>query len=393
MSMMERVLIVHNFYKYRGGEDSVVESEIRLLQAHGHPVEVYFRRNDDIGDMSPLSVAHQTLWSGGTARDLARVIRNFRPDVIHSHNTFPLVSPSLYWAAERFGVPVVQTLHNFRLMCVNALFLREGKVCEECMGRFPWRGIAHACYRGSRLASATVAGMLGLHRAIGTYRNRVTRYIVLNEFCRKKFIESGLPEDRLVVKPNFVDFPHPPDVTRNGLMFVGRLSIEKGVAILARAAALQPAIQIRVAGEGPDAALLKGISGVKQLGHVSPEIVREQMNKSVALIVPSICYENFPRTIVEAFGSALPVIASRIGALPDIIKEGKTGLLFEPGNAADLADKMSWALAHPEHMAAMGQEARRCYEARYTAEHNYQQLLAVYRSAIGDVNKLAPEPG
>jgi glycosyltransferase involved in cell wall biosynthesis len=390
--MTERVLVVHNFYKYRGGEDSVVESEINLLRSHGHPVEVYFRRNDDIDEMAPLLLARQTLWSSRTTHDLAQLIGNFRPDVIHSHNTFPLVSPSLYWTAERFGVPVVQTLHNFRLMCVNALFLREGNVCEKCMGRFPWPGIVHACYRGSRPASVAVAGMLALHRAIGTFRDRVTRYIALNEFSRKKFIEGGLPEDRIVVKPNFVDLPHPSDEDRSGILFVGRLSTEKGVAVLAHAAALQSAVQIRVAGVGPDAALLKGIRGVTQLGHVTSEIVREEMNKSVALTVPSICYENFPRTIVEAFACALPVIASRIGGLPDIVEEGKTGLLFEPGNSEDLANKMRWAVTHPQEMAAMGLEARLRYESRYTAERNYEQLLTVYRSAIDDIKKLAHEP-
>jgi glycosyltransferase involved in cell wall biosynthesis len=390
--MTERVLIVHNFYKYRGGEDSVVESEINLLRSRGHLVEVYFRRNDDIDDMAPLSLAWQTLWSSQTTHDLAQLIDNFRPDVIHSHNTFPLVSPSLYWTAERFGVPVVQTLHNFRFICVNALFLREGNVCEKCMGRFPWPGVVHACYRGSRPASAAVAGMLALHRAMGTFRDRVTRYIALNEFSRKKFIESGLPEDRIVVKPNFVDLPHPSDEPRSGLLFVGRLSTEKGVAVLARAAALQPAAQIRVAGEGPDAVLLKGTSGVTQLGHISSEIVREEMNRSVALIVPSICYENFPRTIVEAFACGLPVIASRIGGLPDIVEEGKTGLLFEPRSPEDLANKMQWALTHPQEMAAMGVEARLRYESHFTAERNYEQLLAVYRGAIDDIKKSAHEP-
>ena len=213
-----RILFVHNAYQHRGGEDSVVEAEIALLQSHGHAVETYFRSNEDVAGMSSLALARHTLWSPRTPHDLADLIRRFQPDVIHVHNTFPLISPSLYWAAERARVPVVQTLHNFRLMCLNALFLREGKVCEDCMGHLPWRGVARACYRESRAASAALAGMLTLHRGLGTYRNKVARYIALNEFCRGKFIEGGLPAERVVVKPNFVDFAAPQSAPRAGLL-------------------------------------------------------------------------------------------------------------------------------------------------------------------------------
>jgi glycosyltransferase involved in cell wall biosynthesis len=299
------------------------------------------------------------------------------------HNTVPLVSPSLYWAAARAGVPVVQTLHNFRLMCLNALFLREGRVCEDCMGHVPWRGVARACYRGSHAASAALAGMLTLHRGLGTYRNKVARYIALNEFCRGKFIEGGLPAECVVVKPNFVDFDMPKPVSREGLLFVGRLSVEKGVATLAEAMQLLPEARLRVAGDGPEAGLLGGVAGVTRLGSQPGEAVRQEMSRAMALVVPSIWYENFPRTIVEAFACGLPVIASRIGALADIVCDGETGLLFEPGNPRDLADKMAWAQSHPEQMAAMGRKARAHYEAEFSAEVNYRRLIEIYDEAIG----------
>lgn len=389
--MNERILIVHNTYQRRGGEESVVESEIALLRSQGHAVETYLRSSNDVSEIPPLSLAQQTLWSTRTTHDIAQLIRDFRPDIIHAHNTAPLISPSLYWAAERARVPVVQTLHNFRLFCLNSLFLREGKVCEECLGRLPWRGVARACYRGSRAASATLAGMLVLHRGLDTYL-KWTRYIALNEFCRNKFIEGGLPQDRIVVKPNFVDLPRVPVSTRRGLLFVGRLSMEKGVAILARAAALMPAPRLRVAGEGPEEALLEGLRGVRRLGSLGGESVRGEMSSAVALVLPSICYENFPRTIVEAFACSLPVIASRIGALAYLVEDGETGLLFEPGNPRDLADKMAWALAHPEQMALMGHNARGHYESHYTAERNYEQLATIYRNAIDDAKKALPKP-
>lgn len=382
--MSIRVLVVHNAYQHRGGEDSVVTEEIALLESRGHLVETYIRHNDDIAGLASLAVAQQTLWSARTTHELAERIRCFRPDIIHAHNTFPLISPSLYWAADRAGVPVVQTLHNFRLMCLNALFLREGKVCEDCMGHVPWRGVVHGCYRGSRAASAVLAGMLMLHRGLGTYRHKVTRYIALNGFCRDKFIAGGLPAERMVVKPNYVDFTAPEPMQRDGLLYVGRLSVEKGVATLAEAMRLLPDAQLRVAGDGPEAAVLDGLAGLTRLGSLPGEAVREEMSRAVALVVPSIWYENFPRTIVEAFACGLPVIASRIGALADIVRDRETGLLFEPGNPRDLADKMAWALAHPEQMAALGHNARAQYEAEFSAEVNYRRLIEIYAGAMAE---------
>jgi glycosyltransferase involved in cell wall biosynthesis len=379
-----RILIAHNAYQHRGGEDSVVDAEIELLRSHGHEVATYFRHNDDLADMSSAAAARQTLWSSRTTHDLAEQIGHFRPDIIHVHNTFPLISPSLYWAAERAGVPVVQTLHNFRLMCLNALFLREGKVCEDCLGHVPWRGVTRRCYRGSPATSGVLAAMLTLHRGLNTYRHKVARYIVLNAFCRNKFIEGGLPAERLVVKPNFVDFPVPETLPRQGVLFVGRLSVEKGIATLAQAAALLPDAHLRVAGEGPEAAVLDGVAGVTRLGSLPGEAVRQEMNRAVALVVPSIWYENFPRTIVEALACGTPVIASRIGALADIVRDGETGLLFEPGNPRDLADKLTWAQAQPEQMAAMGCRARAQYEAEFSAVVNYLRLMEIYDGVLAE---------
>lgn len=376
------ILIAHNAYQHRGGEDSVVEAEIALLRSHGHEVVTYFRHNNDIAAMPRITAARDTLWSTRTKREVAKLICTLKPDVIHAHNTFPLISPSLYWAAGRADVPVVQTLHNFRLMCLNALFLRRGQVCEDCLGRLPWRGVLRRCYRESGGQSAVLAGMLTLHRGLGTYRHMVARYIALNNFCRNMFIQGGLPAERIVVKPNFVDFPAPEVLPRQGVLFIGRLSVEKGVEALAKAVLLLSDIQLRVAGDGPQACLLEGIKGITRLGSLSGEAVRREMNGSVALVVPSIWYENFPRTIVEAFASGLPVIASRIGALADLVKDGETGLLFEPGSPRDLADKMAWALAHPEQMAEMGRKARAQYEVEFCADVNYRLLMGIYEGVL-----------
>lgn len=382
-----RILIAHNAYLHRGGEDSVVDAEADLLRGRGHAVEIYSRNNDEIASIPRLSLASQTFWSSRTTEYVAGLIGDFKPDVIHVHNTFPLISPSLYWAASRAGIPVVQTLHNFRLLCPQAMFLREGKVCEDCLGHLPWRSVVRGCYRDSKAQSAVLGGMLVLHRALGTYREKVTRYIALNEFCRQKFIAGGLPVGRIAVKPNFVDFPAHVEVSRKGFLFVGRLSVEKGLTTLVNAIARIPEAQLRVAGVGPEASVLEGVANVTALGGLSSELVRNEMSKASALVVPSIWYETFGMVIVEAFSTSTPVIASRIGALVDLVEDGVTGLLFEPGNADDLAAKLHWAKQNPERMRQMGRNARQYYEAEYTADKNYAQLMAIYRDAIEATGK------
>src|SRR5690606_9485711 len=211
-----RVLMAHNYSQQAGGEDAVVAAEYALLMQQGVEVELYQQHNERIAAMPTAQVALETLWSQRTVNEIGALIARFRPDVVHAHNTFPLISPSLYFAAARHGVPVVQTLHNFRLFCAQAMFMRDGHVCEDCMGTLPWRGVLRRCYRGSLAQSAVVVGMQGAHRLLGTYQQRVTRYIALNRFCRDKFVEAGLPANRMAVKPNFVDLPPPAPAERSG---------------------------------------------------------------------------------------------------------------------------------------------------------------------------------
>jgi glycosyltransferase involved in cell wall biosynthesis len=379
-----KILVAHNAYQHRGGEDAVVEAEITLLREFGHEVELYRQHNDAIKQMPRAVAAVSTIWSHRSAGEVDRVCETFQPDVIHVHNTFPLISPSLYWTAARRKVPVVQTLHNFRLLCPQAIFLRDGKLCEECVGKLPWRAVTNKCYRDSALQSAVVTGMLATHRALGTYRDRITRYIALNEFARDKYVEGGLPAERIRIKPNFVPSVGTPDWTlRRGGLYVGRLSSEKGLDVLARAVGAPDAQDIEVIGSGPLEALASQSFGERYLGYRPLDDIMARMRSAQFLVLPSICYENSPRTIVEAFSCGLPVIASRLGALIDIVKDGVTGLLFNPGDSADLAEKMAWAKSHPEQMLRMGHAARAEYEAKYTPQRNYKMLIDIYDDAIG----------
>src|SRR5215475_13999890 len=248
------ILVAHNFYKLAGGEDQCVAAEVALLRAHGHRVTQYSLTNDVIDGMGHLQLAGRTIWSRSALCDMRRLIRAHRPQVVHFHNTFPLISPAAYYAAHGEGVPVVQTLHNFRLVCVNAVLFREGRPCEDCLGKMiPWAGVAHNCYRGSRAASAVVAAMLATHRFLGTWHHAVDAYIALSEFSRRKFIEGGLPADKIAVKFNFA-YPEPPigDGSGGYAVYVGRLSPEKGVQTLLDAwQSLGGTVPLKIAGDGP----------------------------------------------------------------------------------------------------------------------------------------------
>lgn len=378
----QHVMVVHNTYRHRGGEDSVVDAEIALLRANGHAVTTWQRHNDELVDKGRAAIAMDTLWSRSSHARALQLIDTHRPDVVHVHNTFATISPSLYWACAKRNVPVVQTLHNFRLACPQAMLLREGRVCEDCLGRTPWPALRHACYRGSTAQTAVLGGMLMLHRSLGTWRDKITRYIALNEFCRDKFVAAGLPRDKLRVKPNFVDFAVPnPQARRAGLLFVGRLSPEKGIELLSRALRLTPQTRLRVIGSGPSESVLAAHANVERLGAQPLPIVCEAMEHASMLVLPSIWYENFPRTLVEAFATGLPVIASRIGALAELVEHGVTGLLFDPQDPGELAACMEWATTHPTEVAAMGRAARVRYEALYTPERNYRMLIDIYREA------------
>jgi glycosyltransferase involved in cell wall biosynthesis len=373
-----KIIVAHNSYRERGGEDAVVDAEVALLRSCGHEVIEYRRDNTVIASGYRFSLLRQTLWSQSVADEVSHMIHDAGPDVVHVHNTFPLLSPAIYWAAASARVPVVQTLHNFRLLCAQATFLRDSEICEDCLGRLPWRGVVRKCYRDSAAQSAALVAMLGLHRTIGTYRHKVNRYIALSQFSKRKFVEGGLPAQKISVKPNFVDTQPASRMPRGGGLYVGRLSAEKGLHVLVAALRALPHLSLDVIGTGPQLPLLTGNSQIRMLGQQDSESVLQKMAQSDFLVMPSICYEQFPRTLVEAFACGLPVIASRLGPLAELVEDGQTGLLFEVGSTRDLAEKIEFATSNPEVMREMGRNARAEYEAKYTPQRNYQQLMEIY---------------
>jgi glycosyltransferase involved in cell wall biosynthesis len=389
-----KILLVHNAYQQSGGEDAVYRNEATLLRDAGHEVVEYTRHNDELYSVGWLGAALagvNTVWSSTSHRALENLLVGEKPDVAHFHNTFPLISPSAYYACASAGVPVVQTLHNYRLLCPAATFFRDGHVCQSCSGRsVPWPGILHACYRDRRAATAAVSCMLTLHGALHTWKKKVNVYITLSEFARQKFIQGGLPEECIVVKPNFVA---PDPGLKQGLgeyaLYVGRLSEEKGLRVLLDAweRLCQP-IPLKIAGDGPLREELcrvtgqKGLHSIEFLGRLSPGEVTPLMHGARFLVLPSICFENFPLAIAEAFACGLPVIASRLGALAEIVADGSTGLHFSPGDAGELAAKVQWAWAHAENLEPMGRAARREFQERYQASSNYKRLMQIYELAM-----------
>lgn len=378
-----RILVAHNAYHYRGGEDTVVDAEVALLRRHGHEVIVYRRDNAELAYMSPLEAARSALWSKQTVSKLRQLHAEFAPRLIHAHNTFPLISPSLYAVARELSIPVVQTLHNFRLVCPQAMLLREGHSCTDCIGRLPWRGVLHRCYRNSYAQSAVTAAMLAVHRLAGTWQRDVQRYIVLSQACRDLLAAGGLPQEKMAIKPNFVEVAGPPpSLERKGGIFVGRLSQEKGIATLAQALQQLPGLQIDVYGNGPMRELVEHTPGLRYRGFLSADALRERMQRSSYLIAPSTGIESFGLVAIEAFACGTPVIASAHGGLREIVIHRRSGLLVPPGNADALAQAIRSAEYRPDDMQRMGVNAYQDYLAHYTPERNYAMLMQVYREAI-----------
>lgn len=386
-----RILSVHNYYKIRGGEDESCKSEKSLLREMGHLVDEYEKDNISIPSYRSWQLATQTIWSQESYQAVRQKLQHQSYDVVHVQNSFPLISPSVYYAAQAEGVPVIQTIRNYRLLCPNALFFRQGKVCEDCLNKaIPWPGIIHSCYRNNRLASGIAASMISIHRLLKTWDRKVDKYIALTHFARNKLIQGGLPANKIIVKPNFVN-PDPGVGHGKGqfALYVGRLSVEKGLDTLLSAwDKLQSPFPLRIVGDGPLSELvldkIKESPHISWLGRKSIDEVHQLMGEASFLIFPSKWYETFGRVAIEAFAKGTPVIASQIGAIAELVEHKRTGLQFQPGDSLDLAEQVEWALSHPEELQQMRLEVRQEFEAKYTARANYQQLIEIYRMAANN---------
>ena len=392
-----KILQIHNYYQNKGGEDVVVNAEKTQLENNGHRVIQYLRHNDEIKRYrgSSLGLFFNAQWSVSSYKQVRAIVENERPDVAHFHNTLPLISPAAYYACQRAHVPVVQTLHNYRLICPVGLLFRDGLICEQCPKYSLARSVLYGCYRNSRIQTFTVALMLAIHKRMGTWRKQVDAYIALTAFMKERFVAQGFSEKKIVIKPNSPQKPLTTGASNTGIagVYFGRLSLEKGLFTLLNAFEIVPQGKLIIAGDGSldqslkDFVRNKKMANVEFTGHLSGRHLSDLIRNASFIINSSECYEGFPVSIVEAFSAAKPVIASRVGAMSEIITHGETGLLYTPGSFEDLAVKLRWALTHKNEMRKMGQTARNVYENKYTPQANYKQLMGIYQSVAGTKDK------
>lgn len=383
-----KILLCHNHYQHRGGEGESFAAEARLLESRGHQVLQFTKHNDAICDMSAWELATATIWNRESGREIKELIARHKPDILHCTNTFPLISPSVYYAAKACGVPVVQSLRNFRPLCVNGHLLRNGKPCEDCLQKvFSWPGVLRGCYQNSRVYSAGVGAMQLTHRLLRTWTQAIDIFFTPSEHARSRFVLGGFPADRLLVKPNFVESD--PGLGSGGgryAAFAGRLTSEKGVRVLLDAwSRLDVPLELRIAGEGPLESEVQEAcrrdSRIRWFNWLPQPDVLRLLADAVCVIVPSLWYETFGRTIIEAYAAGTPAVVSKLGAMAELVADGRTGLHFHPGDAADLAAKITRLYEDQEGTARMRLGARQEYEQRYTAEANYQLLMNVYARA------------
>jgi glycosyltransferase involved in cell wall biosynthesis len=388
-----KILILHNYYKQKGGEDYTVGRECALLEAAGHHISTYFRYNQVIDEgslVAKIATGSKAIWARDSHRELSALLKREKPDLAHFHNTFPLISPSACYACRDADVPIVLTLHNYRFFCAPGTFFRNGGICEECLEQGPWRGVRHGCYRDSRSQTAAAALTLVIHQKLRTWSRNVDCYIAPTEFVRKKFSAAGFPPDKILVKPNFVD-PDPGERSCAGeyAIFAGRMTSEKGMRTMISAwAFLGKPIPLVIVGDGPlrheleQEALQQGATHIMFRGSLSNADTISAVKRAKFFVFPSEWYETFGTTIVEAFACGVPVLCCNLGAMQELVADGRTGLHFKTGDPEDLAAKVSWAWSHPVEMEEMGRTARLEYEAKYTQKRNYELLMSAYKFAL-----------
>jgi glycosyltransferase involved in cell wall biosynthesis len=385
-----RILIAHNRYKYAGGEDTAMRSEAELLLAAGHLVEMLFVDNAEIQTQSDKIIAVASLFHSRRSNcRMKKALQAFRPDIVHIHNWFPLLSPSVIAVVRDAGVPVVQTLHNFRMLCANGVLFRDGSICHECVNKaLPMAGLRHGCYAGSRIGTSMVSGAFAYHRLRRTW-DCISTFIAVSDFQRELLIEGGLNAAQITVKPNFVrDTRTVGDGCGGYAVYVGRLTAEKGIRTVLKVWEDKKArLPLKILGTGPLADEVRQraarLPDVEYVGHQSSSEVYAAMAAAKFLIFSSEWYEPFALTVVEALSQGTPVIAADIGANAALVEDGRTGLRFIPGNAEDLAAKIELFLSNSSNYRGMRLQCRNVYEDRYTDKVNLKLLTDIYTTAIG----------
>jgi glycosyltransferase involved in cell wall biosynthesis len=390
MSSPLSVVSVHGFYRWPGGEDAVFRSELRMLEENGHRVQAWTRDNKALEHLSRGAALRTCLWNQESYADFREVLRREQPDVVHCHNTFGVISPAVYYAARAEGIPLVQTLHNYRYQCLNGLLFRNGHVCEDCLARaVPVPGVVHRCYRDSLSASLGMCMVHSVHRALRTWRRHVDAFIVPTPSARPRFVAAGLPFEKLFVKPHVVFDSGVRSVPPGDyVLFAGRLSEEKGIQTLVEAWQRLSDIPLKVAGDGPMREVVNAAQTVDAVGWVGRDDFGSLLRHARFVVVPSVCYEQFGMVIAEACCCGVPVVAADHGAMADLVQDGETGMLFAAGDAGALGQAVRSMWSDVASCRRMGVQARKQYEMRFAPKENYRALDHIYRSALNPQSRL-----
>lgn len=395
-----KVLLAHNFYgsSAPSGENQAFRVEKKLLEDNGLSVQTYCRHSDEIiskGIVGTVLGAAVTPWNFKSANDIKLAVNEFQPDVVHVHNTFPLISPSIFHAVGKDSATVM-TLHNYRIFCPAGIPFRSGKVCTMCIDkRSSIPSLLYGCYRRSRVATSALAASVDLHRRLNTWRDQVDAFIVFSSFQRDLVIAAGLPEHKVHIKPNFnscQDKGLSWKDREDCVVFVGRLGEEKGIINLISAwnEATKmgvPFPELRIIGDGPLEHLARSLAvnpSIRFLGFLDEQAVRDEVGKAKLLVLPSECMEGFPMVLTEAFALGTPAAVSNLGPLPSIVRHGINGAVFAAADPKAIVSCISDLWARPISLKAMGQSARETFLEKYTSEENFKQLISIYNIAINN---------
>ncbi len=388
-----RVLFIHNQYLQKGGEDVTASLEAEILKQKGHQVRMIFFQNVRPSGIHKITGAAKAIYNSSSYRHVSEEIELFKPDVIHIHNLFFQASPSVLFAAYRNKIPVVFTLQNYRLICCNALLLRDGKPCELCVQKtFPLYGIKYKCYHNSITQSTMVTAISASHKIIGTWRHKVSRFILPSNFGKSRFVNSSLnvPEEKLMVKPNFIPDPGKSTAEREDFfLFAGRLAREKGIHIAAEAFSQIPGQRLVVIGDGPERLSVESkfshCPNIILKGSLEREEVMWYMKRCKALIFPSTWYEGLPFVVLEALANGTPVIISALGSMLEMVENGYNGFHFEPGNANDLQEKIHLFLQTGKNeRGSLYENARATYLNKFHPDIHYKTILSIYETVIAE---------
>jgi len=383
-----KILVIHNFYQQKGGEDIVVQQEIELLRDKGHIVDTFFVSNKSITtQIDKFTASLNTSYSVKFRDRIKKKINYFCPDIVHIHNTFPIITSSVYDACIQSNVPSIQTLHNFRIRCSSGLFFRDGKICEQCLNKSAFQAVLHKCYRNSIVGSFFVAKMIEDNKRRDVWNVKVDRLISLTSFAKQKLIASGIKKNKICIKPNFIkDYGYCYE-KEDYFLFIGRLSVEKGLDLLLEVFTKTDK-KLKIIGTGPlENEVHKSVStnpNIEYLGFMNKDAIINHLKKAKSLIFSSICYEGMPMTILESFSTGTPVISPNIGGPNEMVKNNENGLIYEVNNSKDLLDKIYSLDEDRELQNKLSNGARSSYKLNYSAELNYKMLMDIYKKVIDE---------